>query len=542
LAALDGANYAQPVWHCSLRAAPGDRLLSDAEWSQAAAHVMHRAGFAPYGDNRAVRWVAVRHAPDHVHLVVTLARQDQARPPVWNDFRRVRTACQEMEQHFSLRSTAPADRTAARRPTRAETEQATRRHWPEPPRVTLRREVCTAAAGARTEHEFLTRLAQAGVQVRLRYSTIRPGEVTGYAVSLPRHVTQDGRPVWFSGGKLASDLTLPKLRTRWPDASAHDPLTGAATLPSHSVRAALRTTVSAAAHQATGEPDFFARLQANGLLVRFRYSERHPGQVTGYAVTLPGHNAPDGTPRWYGGSRLHDALSLFRLRATWTRAGAATAPAGTPGFTTPERTGIYEHAAHQAAAAADHIRRCSASNPDHGTDAAWAAADLLHTAARALRSPALHHVAASYDRAARPPHGRIPPRTSSGDSLRTAARLLALTGSPADLTAQASALILNLLALAEAVASLRAAQAHAAQAAAARQAAHELYAAWTQAQARHAPPPRARTARPNGAVRLAAADFPTPVAEAVRQPFRPSTGPGPRPIAPPMSPRAGPVR
>ena len=43
---------------------------------------------------------------------------------------------------------------------------AIRRGWEEPPRARLRREVRTAAAGARTEPEFFTRLAQAGVLVR----------------------------------------------------------------------------------------------------------------------------------------------------------------------------------------------------------------------------------------------------------------------------------------------------------------------------------------------------------------------------------------
>ena len=48
---------------------------------------------------------------------------------IWNDFYRVREACQDAEARFGLRSTAPADRTAARRPARAETEQAARRRW-----------------------------------------------------------------------------------------------------------------------------------------------------------------------------------------------------------------------------------------------------------------------------------------------------------------------------------------------------------------------------------------------------------------------------
>src|SRR5215467_12546009 len=129
LAALAGHGYDKPVWHCAVRAAPDDRMLSDAEWAQVAARVMDRTGLAPEGDDLGVRWVAVRHAADHIHIVATLARQDGSRPKVWNDFYRVREACQEAERWFGLRRTAPGDRTAARRATRAETEQATRRGW-----------------------------------------------------------------------------------------------------------------------------------------------------------------------------------------------------------------------------------------------------------------------------------------------------------------------------------------------------------------------------------------------------------------------------
>src|ERR1700722_19309136 len=214
MAALNGDNYAKAVWHCPIRAAPEDRLLSDAEWAQVAAQVMDRTGLAPAGDDRAVRWVAVRHAADHVHLVVPLARQDGTRPRIWNDFYRVRDACQDSEQQLGLRSTAPADLTAARRATRAETEHAARRGWDEPPRARLRREVSVAAGGARTEQEFFARLQEAGVLVRQRPSTTEPGTVTGYAVGVASHTSRAGGVIWYGGGKLAADLTLPKLRAR----------------------------------------------------------------------------------------------------------------------------------------------------------------------------------------------------------------------------------------------------------------------------------------------------------------------------------------
>jgi hypothetical protein len=123
LALITGSSDDKPVWHCSVRAAPEDRMLSDAEWARVAAAVMDRTGLARHGDEFGVRWAAVRHAPDHIHIVATLARQDGIRAKTWNDFYRLRDACREAEQWFGLRSTAPADRTAAKRPTRAETEQ-----------------------------------------------------------------------------------------------------------------------------------------------------------------------------------------------------------------------------------------------------------------------------------------------------------------------------------------------------------------------------------------------------------------------------------
>src|SRR6266568_201561 len=93
---------------------------------------------------------------------------DGTRPRIWNDFYRVREACRAAEERLGLRATPPADRTAAKRPSRAETEQAARRGWDEPPRVTLRRHVCGGVAGARTERDFFGRLAAAGVLVRPR--------------------------------------------------------------------------------------------------------------------------------------------------------------------------------------------------------------------------------------------------------------------------------------------------------------------------------------------------------------------------------------
>ena len=218
-AALGKRAYARPVWHCSMRAAPEDRILSDDEWAAIAHEVLDRAGLAPYGqEDEAVRWVAVRHGDDHIHLVAMLARQDGGKPGLSWERVKVRAACLAAEQRYGLRSTAAADRTAARRPTRAENEKAARRGLDEAPRITLRRQVATAAAAANSEDEFFARLGQAGVLVRKRFSIKNPDQVTGYSVALPGDTAKTGGPVWYGGGKLAADLTWPKLRQRWtPD-------------------------------------------------------------------------------------------------------------------------------------------------------------------------------------------------------------------------------------------------------------------------------------------------------------------------------------
>ena len=249
-AALGKRAYARPVWHCSMRAAPEDRMLSDDEWAQIAHDVMDRTGLSPYGqEDEAVRWVAVRHGDDHIHLVAMLARQDGGKPSVSWERYKVRAACLAAEQRYGLRCTATADHTAARYPTRAESEKAARRGLAEAPRITLRRQVTTAAAAAGSEGEFFARLDQAGVLVRKRFSVTNSGQVTGYSVALPGDTTTKGGPVWYGGGKLAADLSWPKLRQRW---TPHRITPGAAGLTAAERNAAwdhaTRAAADAAAH------------------------------------------------------------------------------------------------------------------------------------------------------------------------------------------------------------------------------------------------------------------------------------------------------
>jgi hypothetical protein len=83
--------------------------------------------------------------------------------------------------------------------------------------------VSVAAASSATE-AFFARLKAAGITVRPRYSTKNPDQVTGYAVALNGDMNKDGKPVWYSGGKLAADLTWPKFALRWHPARQVTPI------------------------------------------------------------------------------------------------------------------------------------------------------------------------------------------------------------------------------------------------------------------------------------------------------------------------------
>ncbi len=208
-----------PVWHCSLRNHAEDRVLTDEEWATVVAEVMHRTGIAPYGDTGACRWVAIRHAADHVHIAAVLVRQDSlVRVHPRNDYGQVREVCREAESRLGLTVTAAADRTAVVPPTRAETEKALRRGEAETPREFLRRAARSAAVAGRDPEGFRAALAEAGVRYRGRSAP--DGQLTGYAVAAPGDLNADGRPIWYSGRTLARDLALPALKARWASAPA----------------------------------------------------------------------------------------------------------------------------------------------------------------------------------------------------------------------------------------------------------------------------------------------------------------------------------
>ncbi|MFF4605756.1 relaxase/mobilization nuclease domain-containing protein [Streptomyces sp. NPDC001339] len=202
------------VWHCSLRAAPEDRTLTDAEWATIARRVLDATGIAPDGDPDGCRWVAVRHADDHIHIVATKMRGDLRPPRNWNDYHRAMTELTKIETDFGLHQ-VNRDKDAwpaAKRPTRAETEKAARNGHSRAVREQLRLTVRTALSHAHSVEGFLGLLADAGLQVETR--TLPSGDINGYKVALPGDTNADGKPIWYSGTSLATDLSLPKIQER----------------------------------------------------------------------------------------------------------------------------------------------------------------------------------------------------------------------------------------------------------------------------------------------------------------------------------------
>ena len=201
------------VWHCSVRAAPGDRHLTDAEWADIAHRIVAATGIAPQGDPDGCRWVAVRHADDHIHIAATKVRGDLRTARHWNDYLTADKELAAIEKEYGLKRVVRGDRTAAQRPTRADTEKARRAGKTQTSRERLRTTVRQLVSIATGPQEFLHLLdGVEGVLVDVQH--FPSGDVRGYKVAVEGDTNAAGEPVWFSGAKLAPDLSFPKIRER----------------------------------------------------------------------------------------------------------------------------------------------------------------------------------------------------------------------------------------------------------------------------------------------------------------------------------------
>ncbi|MEV8101502.1 mobilization protein [Streptomyces sp. NPDC088135] len=213
---LGGKKPPQHVWHCPVRTAPGDRYLTDNEWAEVARRVVHATGIAPEGDERACRWIAVRHADDHIHIMATTVRADGRRPRTHQDGRRAQAECRRIEAEFGLRRLKSGDLTAPRTPTGVERAKAERQGHSVTARQWLRERAYAVAAAVHTEADYFTVLQSLGIKVKTRLGP-ETGDVIGYSLAAPGDTNSAGEPVWYGGSKLAPDLSINRLRERLPD-------------------------------------------------------------------------------------------------------------------------------------------------------------------------------------------------------------------------------------------------------------------------------------------------------------------------------------
>lgn len=157
-----------------------------------------------------------RNGNDHVHLVVSLVRDDGTKAWIGNDWIRAGVAAQGIEQRHGLRVLeARAAGRGSRGVTAAEVNKTARLGVDEPARLTVARRVRAYAAAAADEAEFVRRARQGGLLIRPRYAAGRVDVVAGYSAAAKP--ARGERPIWFGGGRLDRDLTLPRLRETWPD-------------------------------------------------------------------------------------------------------------------------------------------------------------------------------------------------------------------------------------------------------------------------------------------------------------------------------------
>ncbi|GGW78103.1 mobilization protein [Streptomyces lucensis JCM 4490] len=203
----------QHVWHCSIRAATTDRHLSDEEWAHIARRVVAATGIAPQDDPDGCRWVAVRHAPDHIHIAATKVRGDLSTARHWNDYLTADRELAKIEEEYGLHQVVRGDRTAAKRPTRAEQEKARRAGKAKTSREHLRTTIRQLVSIATSPENFLHLLdGVEGVLIDVQH--FPSGDVRGYKVALEGDTNAADEPIWFSGAKLAPDLSFPKIAER----------------------------------------------------------------------------------------------------------------------------------------------------------------------------------------------------------------------------------------------------------------------------------------------------------------------------------------
>jgi len=200
-------DVSRPVWQCSLRTAPEDRRLSDAEWADAAQTFAERLGFEQHP------WVAVRHADDHIHLAVSRVAHDGR---VWqgqHDYRHAQAARRELEVTYGLEQTATRRTMRSERTSITQVKPGEYRMYAEAghhaPRVALAESVLATAntTAGQGRAAFEAELTDRGIQFMVNQAAT--GTVSGYRFAA--HTDDAGEPVWFKASQLDKKLAWRQL-------------------------------------------------------------------------------------------------------------------------------------------------------------------------------------------------------------------------------------------------------------------------------------------------------------------------------------------
>ncbi|SEJ78526.1 Relaxase/Mobilisation nuclease domain-containing protein [Arthrobacter sp. yr096] len=205
------------VWHCSLSLRAEEGALTDQQWGDIANDFVDAMGFTEASGKAQCRWAAVNHGTSengnhHIHLAVSLVREDGTKASTHGDYKKAQQTCRELEVKYGLEQLSSVY--ATRGYDRAEKATAVRDER-EMHRSSLARKVRASASASATEGEFVRCARETGMLLRPRYAKNTTDVIVGYSVA--ERPKAGERPIWFGGGTLASDLKLGALRETWMD-------------------------------------------------------------------------------------------------------------------------------------------------------------------------------------------------------------------------------------------------------------------------------------------------------------------------------------
>lgn len=217
----NGEIEATHVWHCSLSLSPEEAALGDEVWGRIAADFMTEMGFTGSDGKAPCRWVAIHHGSaknggDHIHIAANVVREDGTKWSPWYDQRRAQKACNVLEHRYGLLVVESREHGRGSRCDSAAAQNAAKRAGgSRTDRAVLEERLRAAATAAASEADFVRRARRLGVRLHPRFASGRTDIVVGYSAALRTEAGQQTR--WWGGGRIARDLTLTQLRTRWED-------------------------------------------------------------------------------------------------------------------------------------------------------------------------------------------------------------------------------------------------------------------------------------------------------------------------------------